>query len=370
MKLEIDIKHQRLGARTGEVKTATSQFQTPIFMPVGTRGAIRTLGAHDYKKIGAQIVLGNAYHLMLRPGAQAVADFGGLAKFTGWDGLTLTDSGGFQVFSLCPKVTDEGVQFGSTYDGALVDLTPEGAVEVQELLGADIQMVLDVCSALPADEDTLRQAMIRTHDWAKRAKQTHSRIKDQSLFGIVQGGDSALLRLESARRTVDLDFDGYAIGGLSVGETQSIMIEILDVLSENDSLPVNQPRYLMGIGDPVGIIEAVMRGIDMFDCVLPTRLGRHGVLLTWEGRVLIRNSENAKSEAPIDSNCACIVCQTYSRGFIRHLVAQREASAPYLCTLHNLSWMFQYMNSIRDAIAHSDSALLDLRETIVAAYSK
>ncbi|HQZ14779.1 MAG TPA: tRNA guanosine(34) transglycosylase Tgt, partial [Acidimicrobiia bacterium] len=201
-----------------------------------------------------------------------------------------------------------------------------------------------------------------------RAKATHSRTLDQSLFGIVQGGDSAMLRLESASRTVDLDFDGYAIGGLSVGETQQIMIDMLDVLAENDSLPENQPRYLMGIGDPIGIIEAVMRGIDMFDCVLPTRLGRHGVLLTWEGKLHIRNATNAKSENPIDENCSCVVCKNYSKGFIRHLVAQREASAPYLCTLHNLSWMFQYVQAIRDAIETSDSALIELRDKIVSVY--
>jgi len=368
MKLEIDIKQQRLGARTGIVKTARGQYNTPIFMPVGTRGAVRTLAAHDYKELGAEIVLGNAYHLMLRPGAQTVSHFGGLGKFSGWDGLTLTDSGGFQVFSLSPKVSDHGVKFRSTYDGTLIDFSPEDAVRTQELLGADIQMVLDVCSALPADESTLREAMIRTHDWAKRAKATHSRTLDQSLFGIVQGGDSAMLRLESASRTVDLDFDGYAIGGLSVGETQQIMIDMLDVLAENDSLPENQPRYLMGIGDPIGIIEAVMRGIDMFDCVLPTRLGRHGVLLTWEGKLHIRNATNAKSENPIDENCSCVVCKNYSKGFIRHLVAQREASAPYLCTLHNLSWMFQYVQAIRDAIETSDSALIELRDKIVSVY--
>ncbi len=369
MKLEIDVKHHRLGARTGIVQTSKSQFNTPVFMPVGTRGAIRTIAAHDYKELGAEIVLGNAYHLMLRPGAKTVSDFGGLAKFSGWDGLTLTDSGGFQVFSLSPKVHDDGVRFRSTYDGSLIELTPEGAVHTQELLGADIQMVLDVCSALPSDESTLRQAMIRTHEWAKRAKKAHRRVGDQSLFGIIQGGDSELLRLESARRTVDLDFDGYAIGGLSVGESRQVMIDMLDVLEENNSFPQNQPRYLMGIGDPIGIIEAVLRGIDMFDCVLPTRLGRHGVLLTWEGKLHIRNAIHAKSEEPIDSNCSCKVCRNYSRGFIRHLVAQREASAPYLCSLHNLSWMFQYMNAIREAIKTSDVALVSLRNKIVSAYA-
>ena len=368
MKLHIEIESQRLGARTGVVKTANSSFTTPVFMPVGTRGAVRTLAAHDYRNIGVQIVLGNTYHLMLRPGAQVISDLGGLGKFSAWDGLTLTDSGGFQVFSLSPKVSDEGVDFHSTYDGEIVHLTPEKAVETQELLGADIQMVLDVCSALPSDEATLRDAMIRTHDWAKRAKATHQRIKDQSLFGIVQGGDSTLLRIESAARTKELDFDGYAIGGLSVGESRSVMIEMLDVLAENDSLPNDQPRYLMGVGDPRGMIEAIMRGIDMFDCVLPTRLARHGVLLTWQGKVHIRKQENAKSDLPIDKECSCEVCKNYSRAFIRHLIAQREPSAPYLCTIHNLSWMFQFIEAIKQAIKHSDSALIELKDRIEKVY--
>lgn len=368
MKLNINVSHERLGARRGEIETSRGKFQTPVFMPVGTRGAVRTIAAHDYAKLGAEIILGNAYHLMLRPGANVVSSLGGLAKFSGWDGLTLTDSGGFQVFSLAPKVTNDGVQFRSTYDGDLIDFTPEDAVHTQELLGADIQMVLDVCSALPATADQLREAMLRTFEWAKRAKKAHSRIDDQALFGIVQGGDSELLRLESASRTTSIDFDGYAIGGLSVGESRDDMLSMLDVLAENNSLPSDQPRYLMGVGDPIGIIESVMRGIDMFDCVLPTRLARHGVLLTWQGKLHIRKQENAKSDEPIDLNCKCEVCSRYSRGFIRHLTAQREASAPYLCTLHNVSWMFQYINTIRDAIETSDKALLELCSAITEVY--
>ena len=369
MKLKVEKVHERLGARTGSVSTSRGSFNTPVFMPVGTRGAVRTIAAHDYRKLGAEIVLGNTYHLMLRPGTEIVSSMGGLAKFSGWDGLTLTDSGGFQVFSLLPKVTDEGVEFRSTYDGNLINFTPEDAVRTQEALGADIQMVLDVCSALPATNDVLREAMIRTYEWAKRAKATHTRTDDQALFGIVQGGDSELLRLESATRTTSLDFDGYAIGGLSVGEPRETMVRILDVLTENNSLPDDQPRYLMGVGDPIGMIEAVMRGIDMFDCVLPTRLARHGVLLTWGGKLHIRKAENAKSDEPIDAECNCEVCSRYSKAFIRHLTAQREASAPYLCTIHNVSWMFQFVEKIRQAISTSDKALLDLREQIVSAYS-
>jgi len=369
MKLTIDKTHERLGARRGSVTTSRGTYQTPVFMPVGTRGAVKTIAAHDYKKLGSEIVLGNTYHLMLRPGADTIEAMGGLANFTGWDGLTLTDSGGFQVFSLQPKLTDDGVQFKSTYDGQKINFTPENAVDVQEKIGADIQMVLDVCSALPASYDDLYDAMIRTHSWAKRAKAAHQRKDDQALFGIVQGGDNQALRIESAKRTRELDFDGYAIGGLSVGETRESMLETLDTLVENESLPSDQPRYLMGVGDPIGMIESIMRGIDMFDCVLPSRLARHGVLLSWQGKVHIKREDNKLSDKPIDDNCSCEVCATYSRGYLRHLVSQKEMSAGYLCTLHNISWMHQYLNEIRKAIETSDQALLDLKENIISVYS-
>lgn len=369
MKLTIEKTHERLSARRGSVKTSRGTFQTPVFMPVGTRGAIKTLAAHDYKKLGSEIVLGNTYHLMLRPGADIIEKMGGLAKFTGWDGLTLTDSGGFQVFSLLPKLSDRGVEFKSTYDGTKIDFTPEEAVRVQEQIGADIQMVLDVCSALPASYDDLYDAMIRTHNWAKRAKVAHQRKDDQALFGIIQGGDNIELRIESAKRTRELDFDGYAIGGLSVGESRDIMIKVLDSLNEANSLPQDQPRYLMGIGDPIGLIESVMRGIDMFDCVLPTRLARHGVLFTWQGKLHIRREDNKLDERPIDENCSCEVCKNYSRAYIRHLVSQKEMSAGYLCTIHNISWIHQYMATIRKAIETSDQALLDLREKIIKLYA-
>jgi queuine tRNA-ribosyltransferase len=369
MKLTIDIAHERLGARRGSVTTSRGVFQTPLFMPVGTRGAVKYLASHDYAKLGAEIVLGNTYHLMLRPGADVVAEQGGLAKFSGWEGLTLTDSGGYQVFSLSPKVTDEGVRFKSTYDGTLIDFSPEDAVRTQELLGADIQMVLDVCSALPATHDELFDAMMKTYQWALRAKEAHTRTADQALFGIVQGGDSEELRIRSAELTTSIGFDGYAIGGLSVGESRDVMVRMLDALAENDSLPSDQPRYLMGVGDPIGIIEAVMRGVDMFDCVMPTRLARHGVLLSWNGKVHIRREENARSEAPIDEQCSCEVCTRYSRSFLRHLTATKEPSAAYLCTIHNLAWMFDFVNRIRMAIETSDEELIALRDHIVKVYS-
>lgn len=368
MKLNIDVTHEAQGARRGSVETARGTYQTPVFMPVGTRGAVRTIAAHDYKKLGAEIVLGNTYHLMLRPGAQTIANLGGLPKFTGYDGLTLTDSGGFQVFSLSPKVTSDGVCFKSTYDGTTIDFSPEDAVKTQELIGADIQMVLDVCSALPATREQLSDALELTYQWAKRAKVAHEKTDAQSLFGIVQGGDDDELRLKSAQLTTSLDFDGYAIGGLSVGESREIMIRILETLANNEALPKDQPRYLMGVGDPIGIIESVVRGVDMFDCVLPTRLARHGVLLTWEGKLHIKREEFAKSDAPIDSQCSCETCANYSRGFLRHLVATKEPSGAYLSTIHNLAWMFDYMNRIRHAIEAGSADLLSLREDIIAIY--
>lgn len=369
MKLTIDKTHERFGARRGSVTTSRGTYQTPVFMPVGTRGAVKTIAAHDYKKLGSEIVLGNTYHLMLRPGAEVIEALGGLGKFTSWDGMTLTDSGGFQVFSLQPKLTDDGVQFKSTYDGTKINFTPEDAVDVQEKIGADIQMVLDVCSALPATYDELYDAMIRTHNWAKRAKAAHTRKDDQALFGIVQGGDNAQLRIESAKRTRELDFDGYAIGGLSVGESRESMLVALDALADNDCLPENQPRYLMGLSDPVGMIESVMRGVDMFDCVLPSRVARHGILYTWDGKLHIKRVENKLSDEPIDKNCKCEVCATYSRGYLRHLVSQKEMSAGYLCTLHNISWTHQYVSEIRKAIETSDQALLDLKERIKGVYA-
>ncbi|MBV9659989.1 MAG: tRNA guanosine(34) transglycosylase Tgt, partial [Acidimicrobiales bacterium] len=260
-------------ARAGLVTTARGTFRTPCFMPVGTRGAVKLLDAADLEQIGPEVVLGNTYHLMLRPGAETIAALGGLHRFTGWDGHMLTDSGGFQVFSLAPEVDSEGVTFRSIYDGSRHRLTPERAVQLQELIGADIQMALDVCCGLPASEEEVRSAAARTLAWAGRARALHQR-PDQSLFGIVQGGVSPALRAEYAARTVALDFDGYAIGGLSVGEPLEATLPALEAAIAE--LPVDQPRYLMGVGDPVSILEAVLRGVDMFDCVLPTRLARHG----------------------------------------------------------------------------------------------
>ncbi|MEY3615671.1 MAG: queuine tRNA-ribosyltransferase [Actinomycetota bacterium] len=334
-------------ARAGIVTLARGTYVTPTFMPVGTRGAVKYLSATDYEQLGAQIVLGNTYHLMLRPGADVVEHFGGLGSFAGWKGLTLTDSGGFQVFSLEPDVDDDGVTFVSTYDGSKHRFTPESAVATQEQLGADIQMALDVCPPLPSSDEVVREALRRTTLWAARARAAHRRT-DQSLFGIVQGGISETLRRESAQQIAALQFDGYGIGGLSVGETREQMLPALAAAIAE--LPADQPRYLMGVGDPASMIEAIGLGVDQFDCVLQTRLGRHGAALTAQGRVNLKRAEFTKSDEPIDSTCSCMVCRNHTHGYLRHLFQVNEPTASRLVSLHNLAWTIALMNDARSAI--------------------
>ena len=346
-KVELRVEATDGAARTGTATTARGSYQTPCFMPVGTRGAIKHMSASDYERLGAEIVLGNTYHLMLRPGAETVAHFGGLGAFAGWNGLTLTDSGGFQVFSLDPKVDDDGVTFKSVYDGSLHRFTPEIAVRTQELLGADIAMVLDVCPPLPSSPAVIRTAVERTSDWAARARAAHQR-PTQSQFGIVQGGLDEAMRRESAERTVAVGFDGYAVGGLSVGETRAEMLPALAAALE--LLPKDQPRYLMGVGDPASLVEAVALGIDQFDCVMQTRLGRHGTALTSTGKVNLKNASNILSDEPIDAACKCEVCQRHSRGYIRHLLQVGEPSASRLVSLHNVAWTLALMDDMRAAI--------------------
>jgi queuine tRNA-ribosyltransferase len=350
-------------ARTGWARTARGSYHTPCFMPVGTRGAVKYLSATDYEALGAEIVLANTYHLMLRPGADVVAALGGVGAFAGWAGLTLTDSGGYQVFSLGPAVDDDGVTFRSTYDGSRHRLTPESAVVVQEQLGATIQMALDVCPALPSPADVVRLAMDRTAAWAKRARAAHQRT-DQALFGIVQGGIDEGWRAEAARLVADLDFDGYGVGGLSVGETREQMLPALAAaLAE---LPADRPRYLMGVGDPVSIVEAVALGVDQFDCVLPTRLGRHGTALTGAGKVQLRNARLATSDDPVDAGCGCAVCARHTCGYLRHLFQVNEPTAARLLTWHNVAWTFAFMDRVRDAVAAG--RLAALRADILATW--
>lgn len=341
-------------ARAGTATTARGSYTTPLFMPVGTRGAIKYLSAADYDRIGAQIVLGNTYHLMLRPGSELIERFGGLGRFTGWDGLTLTDSGGFQVFSLDPRVDDDGVTFKSTYDGSTVRFTPEDAVRVQQQLGADISMVLDQCPPLPSPPDVVRQALERTDAWARRAKHAHTRGEHaeqggQALFGIVQGGVSESMRAESAKRTVEIGFDGYAIGGLSVGETREEMLPALAAALEH--LPDDRPRYLMGVGDPASLVEAVGLGVDQFDCVMQTRLGRHGTALTSSGRFQAKAARHADLDEPLDPTCPCEICARHSRGYIRHLLQVGEPTASRLLSIHNIAWTIELMATMRASIA-------------------
>lgn len=362
-RVQLDISATDGGARTGIATTHRGTYETPCFMPVGTRGAIKYLSARDYEELGARIVLGNTYHLMLRPGAELIHQFGGLGAFAGWEGLTLTDSGGFQIFSLDPKVDDDGVTFKSTYDGSLHRFTPEQAVHTQELLGADIQMVLDVCTALPAPETTVRNDLERTAAWAKRARVTHQR-GDQSLFGIVQGGISESMRAESAQRTAALGFDGYGIGGLSVGETREEMLPALAAATSH--LPTDQPRYLMGVGDPASLVEAVNLGVDQFDCVMQSRLGRHGTAMTSSGKLQIKNASFATDDQPLDNECNCWVCARHSRAYIRHLARAGEPTAARLVTVHNISWTLQLMEKMRVAIA--GGTFQNLRQEVLAVW--
>jgi len=347
MTLRMDVVVTDGGARTGTVTTARGSFRTPCFMPVGTRGAVRTLSSSDLEGLGVELVLANTYHLMLRPGADVVAGLGGLHGFMAWDRHVLTDSGGYQVFSLSPHVDDDGVTFRSTYDGTTHRLTPEDAVAVQEQLGADIQMVLDVCPPLPSSPEVLRTAVERTAAWATRARRAHRR-EGQAQFGIVQGGVDPALRAESAERTVDIGFDGYGIGGLSVGERRSEMLDALDACV--DRLPADRPRYLMGVGDPVGLAEAVARGVDLFDCVLPTRLARHGTVLTSAGRLSLRSAACRDDSRPLDPSCSCPVCARWSRGYLRHLQMVGEPAAARLVTIHNVSWILALVERLRAAV--------------------
>lgn len=345
--VRLDVVATDGAARAGVARTARGSYRTPCFMPVGTRGAVKYLSAVDYERLGVDIVLGNTYHLMLRPGAGAIAGFGGLGAFSGWSGLTLTDSGGFQVFSLEPSVDDDGVTFRSTYDGSTHRLTPEDAVRVQERLGADIQMVLDVCPPLPSPPDVIELAVKRTALWAARARAAHRR-DDQALFGIVQGGIDTELRRVSSIHTAELGFDGYGIGGLSVGETRAEMLPALAAAIE--ALPADRPRYLMGVGDPAGLVESIALGVDQFDCVMPTRLGRHGTALTEQGKLHIKAARHGAEDEPLDATCACEVCARHSRGYLRHLFSVGEPTASRLVSIHNIAWTLRLITDARAAI--------------------
>jgi len=337
-------------ARLGRLSTAHGVIDTPAFMPVGTLGPVKGIDPTDLDKLGFGLMLNNAYHLYLRPGHKVVAALGGLHRFTGWSGAILTDSGGFQIFSLAKlcKVADDGVSFQSHLDGSAHFITPETAIEIQEALGADIMMAFDHCVALPADKEVVRDAVRRTTLWAKRCQDSRRR-RDQALFGIVQGGLDRDLRVTSARDLVGLGFEGYAVGGLSVGESKPEMYAMLDVTVPE--LPVSKPRYLMGVGMPEDLIEGVARGIDLFDCVVPSRHGRTGSLFTSFGRVVIKQAKYVQDEQPIDPSCGCPVCARYSRAYLHHLYQAKEMLSSRLNTIHNLWYFADLMKQIRSAIA-------------------
>lgn len=347
VKLRIEVEATEGDARAGTIVTNRGRIATPTFMPVGTRASVKTLDTGDLERLAPSIVLSNTYHLMERPGADLIERRGGLHRFVDWPGHLLTDSGGYQIFSLEPKITEDGARFRSVYDGSYVDLSPERSVRVQQQLGADIAMVLDICPPLPSERQVQIDAVERTLRWAERSKAAHDR-PDQAQFGIVQGGVDPELRADSARRTVDIGFDGYAVGGLSVGETRDQTVPALAAATAE--LPVDQPRYFMGLGDPVGLVEAVAHGIDMFDCVLPTRLGRHGTALTSEGRLNLRNLRFAEDDSPIDPQFRHPLSGRYSRAYLRHLLVTNEPTAGRIITLHNLAWLADLTARMRMAI--------------------
>jgi len=342
------------GARLGRLTTPHGVIETPAFMPVGTAATVKAQTQQDLEALDAQIILANTYHLYLRPGHELVRHMGGLHKFMSWPRPILTDSGGYQVFSLSDlrKVTDDGVTFRSHIDGSEHFLSPEKALEIEIALGADVVMALDECIEAPADEVRTRGAALRTLNWAKRSRdyfREHGDARRQMLFGIVQGGTDPKLRRENANELVALDFPGYAIGGLAVGESHEVTCEMTSVVASK--LPGDRPRYLMGVGKPEQILDYVALGVDMMDCVLPTRSARHGCLFTSQGRLLIRNSQFAKDERPIDETCGCAVCQRYSRSYLRHLYSCGESLAAILNTHHNLYFYLDIMRKIREAIS-------------------
>lgn len=334
-------------ARAGALSLAHGDVATPAFMPVGTRGVVKALDAADLEALGASMVLANTYHLMLRPGSDLVARLGGLHGFTGWTGPMLTDSGGYQVFSLEPTITEDGATFRSTYDGSTVELTPESSIRMQQQLGADVAMVFDHLVGLPASTELVRDAMERTLRWSERALAVHDR-SDQALFGIVQGGVDPALRAESAARTAELGFPGFGIGGLSVGEDAHERNAALDACLPE--LPVGSARYVMGLGDTEGVLDAVARGADLFDCVWPTRLARHGKVLTAAGDYNIRVLANAEDVRPLEDGCACHTCGRHTRAYLRHLHRTGELTAARLLTIHNLHYTLGVLAQARAAI--------------------
>jgi len=354
-------------ARTGIIETPHGSFETPVFMPVGTQATVKTVTPEEVVECGGRIILSNAFHLELRPGSELIRDLGGLHRFMHWDRPILTDSGGYQIMSLSPlvKINDTGIHFKSYLDGRELFFTPEEVIRIEENLGSDIMMPLDECIPYPSSKEKTRSALDRTINWLLRSIKMKKR-DDQALFGIVQGGMYNDLRMEAMEQVASLDVDGIAIGGLSVGEPKELMYSILECIMPY--APKDKPRYLMGVGTPLSLVEGVIRGIDMFDCIFPTRLARHGGVFTNEGRFIVTNAEFTSDSRPIDESCSCYTCKNFSRAYIRHLFKAQEALGPRLTTIHNLHYILHLMERIREAIRKD--RIMELREEITYYYRK
>lgn len=357
---------KQTGARLGRLHTPHGVIETPIFMPVGTQATVKAMTPEELKDIGSQIILSNTYHLYMRPGHDLIERAGGLHKFMNWDKPILTDSGGFQVFSLGPlrKIKEEGVEFRSHLDGSKHFLSPEKATEIQNALGSDIIMAFDECTPYPADRQYVKNSLERTTRWLERCKAAHKYPERQALFGIVQGGMYKDLREQSAREITAIDLPGYAIGGLSVGEPKEMMYEVLDYTVP--LLPEDKPRYLMGVGSPDDLLEGVLRGIDMFDCVLPTRIARNGTAMTSQGKVVVRNASYAEDFTSLDPECDCYTCRNYTKAYLRHLIKCNEILGARLLTIHNLHFLLKLMENVRGAI--KEDRLLDYKKDFFEKY--
>lgn len=357
---------KQTGARLGKVHTPHGSFDTPAFMPVGTQGTVKGMAPFELKDMGAQIILSNTYHLYMRPGHDLIKEAGGLHKFMNWDRPILTDSGGFQVFSLADRrqIKEEGVTFKSHIDGSKHLFTPELVMEIENSLGPDIMMAFDECIPYPCEYDYAKNSLERTTRWLERCIKSHKRPDDQALFGIIQGGTFKDLRIQSAKEITSFDLPGYAIGGLSVGEPKPAMYEMLEYTTP--LMPSDKPRYLMGVGSPDCLIEGAIRGIDMFDCVLPSRIGRNGTCMTSKGRIIVRDAKYARDFNPIDENCNCYACRNFSRGYIRHLIKANEMLGMRLATYHNLYFLLDLMKKVRQAII--DDRLKDFRDEFFENY--
>lgn len=368
IKYELIKTCKQSSARLGKLHTPHGVIDTPVFMPVGTQATVKGMSPHEMKELGASIILSNTYHLYMRPGEEIVALAGGLHSFMNWDRPILTDSGGFQVFSLSQfrDIKEEGVTFKSHIDGAKHFISPEKAIEIQNALGADIIMAFDECTPYPCEYNYAKKSLERTTRWAKRCLNIHKNTQNQALFGIVQGSTYSDLRIQSAKQLLELDFPGYAIGGLSVGEPAHEMYTMLECTVP--LLPTQKPRYLMGVGSPDYLIEGVIRGIDMFDCVLPTRIGRNGTVMTKKGKLIVRDAKYSKDFTPIDETCECYVCKNFSKAYIRHLLKAGEVLGIRLTTWHNLYFLLDLMKNVRIAIM--EDRLFSFRDEFFSKYYK